>query len=39
MTWTLQKSAVDPYLNICKLAATKDDYFSNFKNIPHIDMF
>jgi hypothetical protein len=34
MTWTLQKSAIDPYLNICKLSATRDEYFSNFKNHP-----
>lgn len=34
MSWTLQESAASPYLQICKLSATNNDYFSNFKSNP-----
>ena len=31
-TWTLQDEAVNPYLQICKLAAQSSDYFNIFKS-------
>lgn len=33
-TWTLQDEAVNPYLQICKLAARSPDYFNIFKSHP-----
>ena len=33
-TWTLQDEAVDPYLQVCKLAAQSSDYFNTFKSHP-----
>lgn len=32
MTWTLQESAANPYLSVCKSAANNNEYFSNFKS-------
>lgn len=34
MSWTLQESAANPYLQICKLSATNNEYFSRFKSDP-----
>ena len=33
MSWTLQDSAVMPYLEVCHAAAVNTDYFNNFKSI------
>ena len=33
-TWTLQDEAVDPYLQVCRLAAQSSDYFNTFKSHP-----
>jgi len=32
MTWEINASDADRYLNVCKLAATTDEYFLNFKS-------
>ena len=32
MSWTLQDSAVMPYLQVCHAAAVNSDYFDNFKS-------
>tara|TARA_R100000742_G_C4250944_1_gene69277 strand:+ start:158 stop:916 length:759 start_codon:yes stop_codon:yes gene_type:complete len=34
MSWTLQESAVTPYLNACRAAAQGSDFFKNFKSHP-----
>ena len=34
MSWTLQDSAVIPYLNACQAAAQGSDFFKTFKNNP-----
>lgn len=34
MSWTLQDSAVIPYLNACQAAAQASDFFKTFKNNP-----
>ena len=33
-TWTLQDEAVDPYLQVCRLAAQSSEYFNTFKSHP-----
>ena len=33
-TWTLQDEAVDPYLQVCRLAAQSSDYLNTFKSHP-----
>ena len=32
MSWTLQESAVTPYLQACRAAAQGSDFFKTFKN-------
>ena len=34
MSWTLQESAVTPYLSACRAAAQGSDFFKNFKSHP-----